>query len=78
MLHVRSNYISLVKTSYYIFIREYATLENIAAGVHSVKYFSITNILYILTRISLTKDTALSPKFKFISKLVFLVQLVLK
>ena len=41
VLHVRSNYISLVNTRYYIVIRGYATRENIASGVHSMKYFSI-------------------------------------
>jgi hypothetical protein len=35
-------YISFVNTSYYIFTRGYATLENIASGVHSVKlYFNL-------------------------------------
>jgi hypothetical protein len=32
-----------VNTSYYIFTRGYATRENIASGVHSVKlYFNLT------------------------------------
>ena len=41
VLHVRSHYISLVNTSFYIFSRDYATRENNASGVHSVKYISI-------------------------------------
>ena len=41
VLHVRSNYISLVNTSLYIFTRGYATRENIASDVHSVKYITI-------------------------------------
>jgi hypothetical protein len=36
-------YISFVNTSYYIFTRGYATREDIASGVHSVKlYFNLT------------------------------------
>ena len=35
-LHVRSNYISLVITTYYKFNRDYVTRENIALGVHSM------------------------------------------
>ena len=36
---------------FYIFPRGSVTRENIASGVHSVKYFTLkqTNILYILT-----------------------------
>jgi hypothetical protein len=42
-----------MNTSYNIFTPGYATRENIASGVHSVKYISIlhekqTNILYIM------------------------------
>jgi hypothetical protein len=45
-------YISFVNTSYSIITRGYASRENIAFGVHSVKYISIlhakqTNILYL-------------------------------
>ena len=41
-VHVRSNYISLVNNSH-ILNRGYATRENIASGVHSVKYISIVH-----------------------------------
>jgi hypothetical protein len=54
-----------VNTSYHIFTRGYATRENIASDVHSVKYISIlhakqTNILYfsilMLLKLILSKN----------------------
>ena len=41
VLHVRSIYISLENTRFYIFTYGYATRENIVSNVHSVKYLSI-------------------------------------
>jgi hypothetical protein len=52
VFHIRWNYISFVNASYYIYTHGYATRENIASVVHSLKYNLIlhtkqTNILYI-------------------------------
>jgi hypothetical protein len=61
VLHIRLKYISFVYSRYSIFNQGYAPQENIASGVHSVKYISLlhakqTNILYIM-KVSLPTDT---------------------